>query len=123
MHPACAAQDAANARAEAAQRSTRGRPAAIHLRAMRFRITSHTGYDAPADAMDQLLASLSGHRSKGRFRKVGREIRVVWGSEDGGWDRPERRELEREQVLDLIRERCREESSLSADWYAVGPLD
>jgi hypothetical protein len=90
---------------------------------MRFRITRHAGYDVPADAMDELLASLSEQRGKGRFRMVGKEIRVVWGSDDGGWDRPERSELEREQLLDLIRETCRNGSALSADWYAVGPLD
>ncbi len=90
---------------------------------MRFKITYHTGYDAPADAMDQLLASLTERRAKGRFRKVGREIRVEWGADDGGWDRPERRELEREELLHLLRETCRAGSALNADWYAVGPMD
>jgi hypothetical protein len=91
---------------------------------MRFRITAHSGYDAPADAMDRLLASLSGQSGKGRFRKVGREIRVVWGTEDGGWDRPERREFERAEVLDFIRETCHEGGpALNIDWYAIGPLD
>jgi hypothetical protein len=90
---------------------------------MRFKITRHAGQDVPADAMDQLLSSLSEQRSKGRFRKVGREIRVAWGNDEGGgWDRPERQELEREQLLDLIRSTCRA-GTLSIDWYAVGPLD
>ncbi len=73
--------------------------------------------------MDQLLASLSERRGKGRFRKAGQEIRVVWGSDDGGWDRPERQELERDELLDLLGEACRAEPALSLDWYAVGPLD
>jgi hypothetical protein len=90
---------------------------------MRFRITRHAGQDAPADAMDQLLASLTQRRTKGRFRKVGREIRVAWGSDDGGWDRPERQELEREELLHLLHETCRSEAGLSLEWYAVGPLD
>jgi hypothetical protein len=90
---------------------------------MRFRITRHAGHEVPPDAMDQLLASLSDHRGKGRFRQVGREIRVTWGTEDGGWNRPERRELEREELLDLLRETCRAESGLRLDWYAVAPLD
>jgi hypothetical protein len=90
---------------------------------MRFRITRHAGRDVPADAMELLLASLSERRSKGRFRKVGREIRVVWGTEDGGWDRPERSELEREELLEELRDACRAGSALSLDWYAVGPLD
>jgi hypothetical protein len=91
---------------------------------MRFRITRHAGQDSPADALDQLLASLSGRRTKGRFYKIGREIRVTWGSEDGnGWDRPERMELEREELLTLLGQACGEQSSLRVDWYAVGPLD
>ncbi len=90
---------------------------------MRFRITRHAGRHVPADAMELLLASLSERRSKGRFRKVGREIRVVWGSDDGGRDRSERSELEREELLEELRDICRAGSTLSLDWYAVGPLD
>jgi hypothetical protein len=90
---------------------------------MRFRITRHAGRDAPADAMDQLLALLVQRRSKGRFRKVGKEIRVAWGSDDGGWDRPQRLELEREELLHLLHETCRADAALSLDWYAVGPLE
>ena len=81
-------------------------------------------HDAPADALDQLLASLSGRRSNGRFRRIGKEIRVTWGPEDGnGWDRPERMELEREQLLELLEQACREKPPLRLDWYAVAPLD
>ena len=91
---------------------------------MRFRITPHAGHDAPADALDQLLASLSGRRSKGRFYRVGKEIRVTWGAEEGnGWNRPERMELEREELLGLLQEACREGPPLQLDWYAVGPID
>jgi hypothetical protein len=91
---------------------------------MRFRITRHAGHDSPADALDQLLATLSGHRAKGRFYKIGREIRVTWGSEDGsGRDRPERMELERDELLTLLREACVERPPLRLEWYAVGPLD
>jgi len=90
---------------------------------MRFRITPHGGHDVPADALEQLLASLTSRRSKARFRKVGTEIRVDWGRDDGGWDRPERQELEREQLLELVREACLTEPPLRLDWYAVGPLE
>jgi hypothetical protein len=91
---------------------------------MRFRITKHAGHDAPDDAVDQLLATLSDRCGKGRFSKVGREIRVSWGRDDGnGWDRPVRQELEREELLELLREACRTESGLRLDWYAIGPLD
>jgi len=91
---------------------------------MRFRITKHAGHDAPPDAVDQLLASLGGIRSKGRFAKVGSEIRVTWGRDDSnGWDRPERLEVEREELLQLLRQACRAETRLHLDWYAIAPLD
>jgi hypothetical protein len=91
---------------------------------MRFRITKHAGHDAPEDAVQKLLASLGGIRSNGRFAKVGSEIRVTWGREEGnGWDRPERTELEREQLLDLLRQACATGSGLQLDWYAISPLD
>jgi hypothetical protein len=91
---------------------------------MRFRITPHAGHDAPADAVDRLLASLSARRSSGRFYKVGAEIRVNWGHDEArGWDRPERLELEREELLELLTEACRATPPMRLDWYAVGPLD
>ena len=91
---------------------------------MRFRITPHAGHEAPVDALAQLLDSLSGRRGKGRFYKVGSEIRVTWGDDDSnGWDRTERLELEREELLDVLRKACRETPSLQLDWYAIGPLD
>ena len=90
---------------------------------MRFRITSHAGHDAPPDAVEQLLATLSERRSKGRFSKVGSEIRVTWGRVEGGWDRHERQEAEREELLELLRDACRAEPQLKLDWYAIGPLD
>jgi hypothetical protein len=91
---------------------------------MRFRITPHGGHDAPADAVDQLLATLTGRRGKGRFYKVGKEIRVTWGhGDDSSRDRTERLEREREELLELLREACGAGSRLKLDWYAVGPLD
>ncbi len=90
---------------------------------MTFRITQHARHDAPPDAVDRLLAQLQGRRSNGRFRKVGSEIRVSWGHGEGSaWERPERQELEREEVLQLLRDTCDGASELQVDWYAVGPL-
>lgn len=91
---------------------------------MRFRITPHAGHDAPDDAVEKLLAALEGRRTPGRFYRIGAEIRVNWGLDDGGgWDRSERQELERDEVLEELRAVCRSSPRLSVDWYAVGPLD
>jgi hypothetical protein len=91
---------------------------------MQFRITTHSGHDAPPAAVDELLAVLGARRGSGRFYKVGREIRATWGDvESGGRDRPERMELARQQLLELIRAICEAAPALDADWYAVGPTD
>lgn len=91
---------------------------------MRFRITMHSGHDAPPDALAQLMERLAGERAKGRFYKVGSEIRVTWGREQAtGWDRPELLELERDELLGLLRKTCRTAPELQLGWYAVGPLD
>jgi len=91
---------------------------------MRFRITTHSGHPAPPEALDRLIGELGERRGRARFRKVGPEIRVVWGgSEEAGWDRPERIELERTELLRLLAERCRASDGLQLDWFAVGPMD
>ncbi len=91
---------------------------------MKFKITTHSGHDAPPDAVDQLLAHLGTQRSNGRFNKVGSEIRVTWqDAEVSGWDRPERMELEREELLQLLQATCDRVPELDADWYAIGPLE
>jgi len=91
---------------------------------MRFRITTHSGHPAPPEALERLIGELGERRGQGRFRKVGSEIRVTWGrGEHAGWDRPERIELERRELLKLLSERCRGSDGLELDWFAVGPID
>lgn len=91
---------------------------------MTFRITKHAGYDAPADAVDQLLGHLQGQPNGRRFHKIGSEIRVAWGNDESrGWGRPERLELEREELLNLLQRTCTGSGDLKVDWYAIAALD
>ncbi|MGO9487519.1 MAG: hypothetical protein ACLQBB_00645 [Solirubrobacteraceae bacterium] len=91
---------------------------------MRFRITTHSGHDSPPDALSRLQEQLTTQRRNGRFYKVGSEIRVTWGRhESDGWERPERLELERTELLELIEKTCAGVPELQLDWFAVGPLD
>lgn len=91
---------------------------------MRFRITTHSGHSAPPEALDRLIGELGDRRGQGRFRKVGPEIRVTWGRGEGaGWDRPERTELEREELLTLLARTCRASDGLDLGWFAVGPME
>lgn len=88
---------------------------------MRFRITRHSGYSPPDDALDLLLARLGPNRDGASFAKVGAEI---WATLDS--DAPvsmthdERADIGRRAVLDIMREACEGAPGLNSDWFAVG---
>ncbi len=88
---------------------------------MRFKITRHSGYSPPEDALDQLLARLGPHRDGASFVKVGAEI---WATVDA--DAPvsmthdERVDIGRRAVLEIVREVCEGAPGLDSDWFAVG---
>lgn len=89
---------------------------------MRFRITHHSGFAAPADALDRLSARVGPRRDGVSFAKVGHEIRAMT-SEDApvSMTRDERIEIGRRAVLDLVREVCEGAPELKSDWFAVSP--
>jgi hypothetical protein len=88
---------------------------------VRFRITRHSGYSPPDDALDQLLARLGPRRDGATFAKVGAEI---WATVDA--DAPvsmthdERVDIGRRAVLDIMLEACEGTPGLNSDWFAVG---
>ena len=91
---------------------------------MRFRITHHSGFAAPPDALDLLLVRVGASRDGIAFAKVGREIRVM-SPEDApvSMTRDERIEIGRRAVLDLVRDVCDGAEELKSDWFAVSPED
>jgi hypothetical protein len=88
---------------------------------VRFKITRHSGYTPPADALDVLLARLGPNRDGASFAKVGAEI---WATLDS--DAPvsmthdERADIGRRTVLNIMREACEGAPGLNSDWFAVG---
>ena len=87
---------------------------------MRFKITRHSGFPAPEDALDQLVQRLGARRNGIAFAKVGAEI---WATLEV--DAPvsmthdERADIGRHAVLDVVREICDGTAELQSDWFAV----
>ncbi len=89
---------------------------------MKFRITIHSGFAAPADALDLLWQRLDVQHEDARFARVGAEIRVTWGDSPVSMERDERDEIGRRAVLDIVFEVCDRAPELESDWFAVSPL-
>jgi hypothetical protein len=89
---------------------------------VQFRITHHSGFAAPTDALDLLCARLGARRDGISFAKVGEQIRAV--TEDDApvsMTRDERFEIGRGSVLELVRDVCDAAPELKSDWFAVSP--
>lgn len=96
---------------------------------MTFRITLHSGFAAPADALALLWQQLD--RSQDdvrfdegiRFAKVDPEIRATWREDaPSSLERYEREEIGRRAVLDVVCEVCAGAPELESDWFAVSML-
>jgi len=88
-----------------------------------FRITTHSGHAAPADAIDLLWQRLSVSGEEARFARVGAEIRATWSEDEPIWvERDEREGIGRHAVLSIVDDVCASAPELESDWFAVGPL-
>jgi hypothetical protein len=89
---------------------------------VRFRITHHSGFAAPADALDLLSARAGASRNGVAFARIGHYVRAMT-PEDApvSMTRDERIEIGRRAVLDVVREVCETSTELKSDWFAVSP--
>jgi hypothetical protein len=90
---------------------------------VKFKVTRHSGFGPPADALDLLWQRLGATRDEVSFAKVDGEIRAAW--EEGApasMERAERIEVGRIAVLHIVRDVCEGAPELRLDWYAVSPL-
>jgi hypothetical protein len=88
---------------------------------VRFRITRHSGYSPPQDALELLLARLGPNRDGASFAKVGAEIWATMESDAPvSMTQDERADIGRRAVLNIMREACDGAPGLNSDWFAVG---
>lgn len=87
---------------------------------MRFKITCHSGYSPPEDALDRLLERLGPRREDVSFTKVGAEIKAML-DEDApvSMTRDERVDIGRRGVLAVVTDTCESTPGLRSDWFAV----
>jgi hypothetical protein len=83
-------------------------------------ITLHSGFTAPADALELLWQQIGPKRDGTRFLKGAGEIRATWGEDAPvSMERGEREEIGRRAVLEVVRDVCERTPELSSDWFAV----
>ncbi|MHB8233619.1 MAG: hypothetical protein ACYDHT_03100 [Solirubrobacteraceae bacterium] len=89
---------------------------------MEFRITTHTGYGAPVDAIELLWATLQATRIEdAAFAKGHGEIKATWGYDEGSRATVEElMEPKRRELLEAVCEVCEGVPGLESDWYAIG---
>jgi hypothetical protein len=87
---------------------------------VQFKITPHSGFDPPADALELLWQRLGPSREEVSFAKIGAEITARTGEDAPvSMTRDERLEVGRRAVLDAVRDVCEGASDLKSDWFAV----
>jgi hypothetical protein len=87
---------------------------------VRFKITGHSGYPAPEDALDRLWTQLGPRREEVSFARVGEEIKATLDDEPPvSMTSDERVDIGRRAVLGVVTDICEQASGLNADWFAV----
>ncbi len=96
-----------------------------NLGGMEFRITTHTGYGAPADAIESLWPHLqAGGVENEVFAKRHDEIRANRGHNEASRAiREAHMDRERRAILEAVCEACDRTAELESDWYAIGLVD
>jgi len=90
------------------------------LASVNFRITRHSGWAGPDDALDMLWERLGARREEASFAKADAEISASWGSDaPSSIDRDEREEVGRLAILEIVQDVCEQAPELRSDWFAV----
>ena len=90
---------------------------------MNFRITRHSGWAAPENALDLLWERLGPRREEASFVRGRSAIRATWGIDiPMAMERDEREELGRSAVLEIVRGVCEQAPELKSDWFAISAV-
>lgn len=87
---------------------------------MKFRITRHSAFKAPDDALDLLWSRLGASHDGVSFAKVGVEIKASAGEDAPvSMTSDERVDIGRRAILEILLEVCELAPELKSDWFAV----
>jgi hypothetical protein len=87
---------------------------------VKFRITRHTAFKPPDDAIELLWQRLGASRDEVSFAMVGDEIRASVGEDAPvAMTRDERVEIGRGAILAILLDVCETAPELKSDWFAV----
>ena len=91
---------------------------------MDFRITTHSGHGAPADAIESLWSILQATSVEDAAFAMGHdEILATCSYDEGRRVRQEElMEPRRRELLEAVCELCERGSGLESDWYAIAPV-
>jgi hypothetical protein len=88
---------------------------------VRFKITPHSAFKPPEDALDLLWSRLGPRREEVSFIKVGEEIKASTDVDAPvAMTSDERVDSGRRAVLEIVVEVCEGAPELRSDWFAVG---
>jgi hypothetical protein len=90
------------------------------LAAVKFRITIHSGFAAPRNALDLLSQRLGAGSGGARFTPGVSEIKATLDEDPPvSMESDEREQIGRLAVLEIVREVCERSPDLKLDWFAV----
>ena len=88
---------------------------------MRFKITPHSTFKPPDDALELLWTRLGPRREDVSFAKVGAVIKASLDDDAPvAMTSDERADIGRRAVLAIVMEVCEGAPELRSDWFAVG---
>ena len=89
---------------------------------MRFKITRHSGFSPPEDAIELLTQRLGARRDDVSFAKVGAQIWATWQADAPvSMTQDERADIGRRTVFQVVCDVCEGVPGLKSDWFAVSP--
>jgi hypothetical protein len=87
---------------------------------VKFRITRHSAFKVPDDALELLWQRLGSSHDGVSFAKVGAEIEASVGDEAPvSMTRDERVDIGRRAILAIVLDTCEPAAELRSDWFAV----
>jgi hypothetical protein len=87
---------------------------------VKFKITRHSGFAPPEDALDLLWHRLGANHEGIRFTRARSAIIATVGEDAPvSMTRDERADIGRRTILEVVLDTCERAADLKSDWFAV----